>query len=98
MMPMTDPWCWYINANMTGDILMGSMAHHIYTIHESYGMKKDHECTSAKSQSLHLGRKQEGFNAVFGNGSLNPIEFNRNSPSTDRQPARLDYQLMLDGQ
>ena len=22
-------WCWYINANMTGGILMGSMAHHI---------------------------------------------------------------------
>jgi len=27
--PMTDPWCWYIYANMNGDILMGSMAHHI---------------------------------------------------------------------
>ena len=26
---MTDPWCWYINANMTGGILMGSMLPHI---------------------------------------------------------------------
>ena len=27
---MTDPWCWYINANRTGVfILMGSMEHHI---------------------------------------------------------------------
>ena len=26
---MTDPWCWYINANMTGGILMGSMLPYI---------------------------------------------------------------------
>ena len=40
-LPMTDPWCWYINANIKG-VYWWDPCYHIYSIHGSYGLPLGH--------------------------------------------------------